>query len=246
MKNMWVKMRNRIKKLNNRGSALLTVVLVVTFLTVLATILMYISGLNFQIKEADYQNKKNFYEGEAGVEAIKVALMQDVSDATFLANQDISVNFANLTSADTRKNEYNKYFVKRLQEVFDDKLTAHGGSWVNLLASYMPNTTDYELTIDLAYDTNGNGVLSSDEVLEVNELAGSVILRGISVKYTNPDKVKLVTKISTDFRIKSPDFDWSAAASRTELEPGVTVEEAKSKDLISPADCVIYTEWKKE
>lgn len=238
-------MGNRIKRLDNRGSALLTVVLVVTFLTILATILMYISGLNFQIKEADYRNKKSFYEGEEGTEAIKVELMKDVSDAAFRANQDLSINFANITSADTRKNEYNKYFVNRLQEVFDDRLASYGGSWNALLASYMPNSTDYVLTMDLAYDTNGNGVLSSDEVLEVNEISGSIILRGVSVKYTNP-KYKLVTKISTDFRITAPAFDWSAAASRTALEGGVSVEEAKTKNMISPADCVIYTEWKKE
>ncbi|MBE5865587.1 MAG: hypothetical protein E7292_05140 [Lachnospiraceae bacterium] len=238
-------MSNRIKRLDNRGSALLTVVLVVTFLTILATILMYISGLNFQIKEADYRNKKSFYEGEKGTEAIKVELMKDVSDAAFRANQDLSINFANITSADTRKVEYNKYFVGRLQEVFDDKLLAYGGSWNALLASYMPNSTDYVLTMDLSYDADGNGVLTSNEVLEVNETSGSIILRGVSVKYTNP-KYKLVTKISTDFRITAPAFDWSDAVSRTTLETGVSLDEAKTKDMISPADCVIYTEWKKE
>ena len=55
------------KKLDNRGSALLIVILVVGFLTILATTLLYISGMNFQIKQADYQNKKNFYTGETGL-----------------------------------------------------------------------------------------------------------------------------------------------------------------------------------
>ena len=37
-------------KLNNAGSAIVTVLVVVTFITILATVLLYISGLNYQMK----------------------------------------------------------------------------------------------------------------------------------------------------------------------------------------------------
>lgn len=249
LRDMWVSIRNRIKRLNDEGSALLTVVLVVTFLTVLATILMYISGLNFQIKQQDYQNKKNFYTGEEALEEIKASLMLDVSNAALLANEDLAADYASIGSEDLRMSEYNTYFVQHLQELWDAKLATYG-SWENLMRSYLhyADPADYELRVDYdTYDTNHDGVLSSSEVLTVNEMNGSVIVKGFGIKYTNPDN-RLTTMIMTDFRVTAPAIDWSANASRTEWKSGVDTAAAleEGMELVTPTDSVIYTNWVKE
>ncbi len=240
-------MKSRIKRLDNKGSALLTVVLVVTFLTILATILLYITGMNFQIKQADYQNKKNFYKGEEALEMVRARLMADVSEAAVLANQDMMCNYSSMGSEDLRVNQYNVYFTEHLQEIWDAKLVTRG-SWDNLLNHYMDlsDASDYTLTMDLdTYDANHNGSLSSDEALEITEHQGMIIIHGIELKYINPDN-KLATKISTDFRITAPELDWSAYGTKMALDEGVSAEAAGTKEMVNPCDSVVYTEWKKE
>lgn len=231
--------------MDNAGSALLTVILVVAFLTILATVLLYITGMNFQIKQADYQNKKNFYTGEVALEEIKMELMKDISKAAALANSDVAMNYIGLSSKEVRTAQYNNYFVTRLQEVWDEKLATYG-NWDALLRSYHSNPTDYTLTMNLeVYDSNGNGSLSSDEALEIDPNNGIIYIRGVKMKYTNPDN-KLATIISTDFRITAPDIDWSAESSLSTLAAGVEAETAGTKELVTPRDSIVYTEWTKE
>ena len=245
MKSMWKSIRNRIKCLNDEGSALLTVILIITFLTILATILLYITGMNFQIKQADYQNKKNFYTGEEALEEIKTNLIMDISKAAVLANEEMACNYAGLSSEELRVNQYNNFFVEHLQEIWDDKLAVYG-SWDALLNSYHSNHTDFELEMDLVtYDANGNGSLSSDEALDVVANSGMIYIRGLKIKYVNPDN-KLTTKISTDFRITAPAIDWSANAALTALPDGVDAAAAGKKELVTPKDSIVYTNWKKE
>ena len=52
------------QKQNNAGSAIVTVLVVVTFVTILATVLLYISGMKFQMKVADYRTKESFYQAK--------------------------------------------------------------------------------------------------------------------------------------------------------------------------------------
>lgn len=236
-------MKNKIMRLDNRGSALLTVMLVVTFLTILATILLYITGMNYQIKQADYQNKKNFYTGEEALEEVRAKLMEDVSQAAILANQDMMCNYMSMDSEDLRITQYNIYFTERLQEVWDAKLVS-AGNWDNLLASYVTGGSDFTLTMDLdRCDTNHNGSLSSDEALDVTDIQGMIVIKGVKLKYINPEN-KLTTIISTDFRVTAPALDWSAEFSPITL--GVDVATAATKEQINPCDSVVYTEWKKE
>lgn len=58
-------------QLNNSGSALISVVAVAIFLSVIATTIIYISGKNYQIKANDYQNKKHILSGGDGARRIK-------------------------------------------------------------------------------------------------------------------------------------------------------------------------------
>ncbi|MDE6518408.1 MAG: hypothetical protein K2L18_11285, partial [Acetatifactor sp.] len=65
-------------KLNNDGSAIVTVLVVVAFITILATIMLYVSGMNFQMKVADYRTKESFYQAETPVEELRAQLVKDV------------------------------------------------------------------------------------------------------------------------------------------------------------------------
>ena len=244
MKNMLLTRVKNIKlALNNRGSALLTAVLAVSFLTILATTLLYITAMNFQIKQADYQNKKTFYTGEEALEEIKANLMYDVSEATGLANEDLAMNYIAAGGPDVRLLQYNNAFVTRIQEVWDDRLS--GGSWDDLMNAYVADTTNYRIEMDLGYDSNGDNHLDSTECLEIDANNGQVIIRGVKVTYVNPQNHR-ATVITTDFRVNAPKIDWSAEGALTALPPGVAPEDAGKKELVNPCGSVVYTNWVKE
>lgn len=251
MKRLWKRLRDN--ELNNVGSALLTVILVVAFLTILATTLLYITGMNFQIKQADYRNKKNFYSGEVALEQIRAKLMEDVSEAGTEAYNEVMMNFVTLDNKDQRQLEFNKVFVECLTKedpagaggsengVWPRKLSSHGNNWVSLLTSYH---TDGSLEMDNVYDLNGDGVFSSAEVLDIREADGVVRIKGLRMYYTDADG--LTTIIYTDLDVYAPPIDWSAEGSLNALEAGVSDVQAARKNAMDVSRCVRYTNWRKE
>lgn len=55
-------------KLNNDGAALVTVIVVITFISILATVILYSSGMNFAMKTTDIKTKVSFYDAETAME----------------------------------------------------------------------------------------------------------------------------------------------------------------------------------
>ncbi|MDE6701218.1 MAG: hypothetical protein K2K10_09460 [Acetatifactor sp.] len=239
------------KKMDDRGSALLTVVLVVGFLTILATTLLYISGMNFQIKQADYQNKKSFYTGETGLEEIRAHLMEDASEAAARAYNNVPMRFVTTGTKDFRQLEFNNEFVAQLQEIWNNKLAMEGNNWRNLIRNYYTNGTDpsspYTMRLDPndIYDSNHDGVLDSSELLEVHDADGYIRIRGMRMTYTNPDNGR-TTIITTDMDVYAPNLDWSAEGTSKELAAGVTAEMAARRTTVDVSKCVRYANWKKE
>ena len=89
-------------KLNNAGSAIVTVLVVVTFITILATVLLYISGLNYQMKVTDYRTKESFYQAETPVEELRAQLAKDVQIAFAKAYAAAMSEYAGLGAEGTR------------------------------------------------------------------------------------------------------------------------------------------------
>lgn len=230
-------------KVNNRGSALLTVILVVGFLSILATTLLYVAGMNFQIKQADYQNKRTFYTGESVLEEIRARLMEDAAAASAEAYNDISMRFIALDTMEVRELEYKKAFVARLLERWDeyDKLPAAGGDWQTFLSNYQSKGDVLKLDASLS----GDAKFESVEVLLLDELNGSIRIRGLQINYIDPS-THLTTRISTDLDVIAPEIDWSAVETYTTLPEGVTAADAAKKTTIDAASSVKYANWKKE
>lgn len=96
--------------MNNSGSALVSVVAVAVFLSVIATTIIYISGKNYQIKANDYQNKNTFYQAEMALDEFKGALAADVSEAFQFAYREVMPDFAYLDNGDDRNTKFKKYY----------------------------------------------------------------------------------------------------------------------------------------
>ncbi|MDE6673474.1 MAG: hypothetical protein K2K19_01485, partial [Acetatifactor sp.] len=58
----------RQRKRNNAGSAMVTVLVVIVVISILATVMLYLSGSNFQMKVTDFRTKESFYQAETTVE----------------------------------------------------------------------------------------------------------------------------------------------------------------------------------
>jgi len=226
------------------------VILVVAFLTILATTLLYVTGMNFVIKQADYQNKKNFYTGETVLEEVKATLMRDiVSKAAQEAFNESCKTFVTASDPSVRQVEYNGYFVEALTKELNDDIGSQ--TWDVYLTNGFTDHTNGTLEMernatvtrdglgDLVDETGTNGTLSIDEI------QGIVVIRGLKVTYINENA--LATVISTDLEIHAPEIKWdNANGSSKSIESGETVDDAVKKDKVEVSRSVRYTNWVKE
>ena len=60
------------KKTDNKGSAMVVVIIAMAFIGILASVLMYMSLLNYQMKANNLQAKDNFYSAETVLDEIRV------------------------------------------------------------------------------------------------------------------------------------------------------------------------------
>ena len=68
-------------KLNNSGSTMMIVMVAVALIAVLATILMSMSYMNYNMKVTELNSKKNFYTAEIVLDQINVGLQKEISDS---------------------------------------------------------------------------------------------------------------------------------------------------------------------
>ena len=106
--------KNKPAKLNNTGSAIVTVIVVVTFISILATTILYMSGMNFFMKMTDLRTKESFYDGEMALEEIKAALMAEASMACEEAYTKVVINYA-ATDGATRYSLFQNEFLSTLE-----------------------------------------------------------------------------------------------------------------------------------
>lgn len=237
---------NPSSQLDHKGSAMLTVILVVAFLTILATTLLYVTGMNFQIKQADYQNKKNFYSGETYVEQIRSGLLLEVSQAAQAAYLRTSEEFVALGSGDIRETQFRSYFVEEIENA----LNAHAASgW----GTYLSGLCGPDCTI--------SGTITTEK----REANGIFTIRGIEMQYIDYDNGR-ATIISTDLEIHAPDVVWPTlsvdalgqikglddegfvaynASGDPTMQAATAADAAKGK-FTDITKCVRYTNWVKK
>ena len=105
-------MKNKKKlflQLNNSGAALVSVIVIVAFISVIATIMLYMSAMNFYMKTTDMKIKESFYDGEKALEEIRAALIVDATKAFEKAYQNIAVEYINLTPAERQSHFYDAF-----------------------------------------------------------------------------------------------------------------------------------------
>lgn len=194
----------RVRKQNNRGSAIILVIAVMAIIGILVVTLLTLSLMNYRMKYVNLHSQKNFYGAEAVMDEIRSGLSLDISNAVVEAYRQTLENYGK-TDAQGRKSTYINIFGEQLTEELEEKNKTFTG----------PSTLHYSLTHlqDFVSDKVKDGakkleIISTDgmQVLNSNSLDGSYTIKNLSVTYI--DQQNYMTNITTDITLSCPPIDY--------------------------------------
>ena len=193
----------KIKKLRrgNAGSAIVVVLVSMTFVIVLASILMYLALVNVQMKKMEKGEKTNFYSAEAVMSEIRAGIQGSVSEAIKGAYSTVLVSYNTLSKDDQIKN-FNQLFYTNLY-----------ASVVAAKPLFSADRAQYDKAVLLSFVSNTAGVTvsGSQDVQQTTDGTGavtSVTLKGIVVRYIAGG---YQTTVSSDILITTPALPYTMA-----------------------------------
>ncbi len=167
--NMNMKKMQSLKK-NNNGSALIVCIIILLFVSILATVILYMSGVNYRMKKNELNTKISFYSGEIYLERMQSNLVIPVSEAMGNAYMFTNSNFLALENSDNRRNQFYSSFDAQLKDILmthyavSDSITDSGSApydnafiknIIHNLTSTGPNSGD-GIPVDQIYINDGS------------------------------------------------------------------------------------------
>lgn len=210
-------------KSNNSGAALVSVVIVIAFVSILVTTVLYMAGMNFYAKGTDRMTKISFYDAEIGMERIKAQMMMQAKQAHYDAYPLVMAQGS--LSEGEKRTIYNQAFAESIKDQYNTIQTT--GTLENWLKTVAQDPYSYGLSC---------GNLDDSE-----EDEGKIYIRDVELSY-NKDGYQTIIK--TDFVIQAPDISWGVNGNPPDFS-GATVADLKRKE-IDMSDSVLYYNWKKE
>lgn len=234
------------RKLNNRGSALVSVLVITTFITIIATTMLYMAAMNYQQKQTDYQNKQSFYGAEKALDEFKSILASDVQDAYLEAYNDTSKNF--LWKKDDLTAYFQDAFMNALKKKWEKRtgdVTAADISGLQSIASMDESQKKLLLAIRKVMEGTGEAEYAENAkcfykvdsygLYEDSSGAKKFALKGIQVKCTSGS---YTTFLYTDICLEPPYVNW-----QTDFADATGATEEKSWETIAFTDSVYYVNW---
>lgn len=195
------------KRLNDKGSALVTVIVACAVIGLLAVVSLWASLINYQMKITDTKVKSNFYSAETVLDQICVGLQSNVSDAYNKAYTTTMQKYSAL-SEDERNNMFIREYVDNICLALKSTTVGDRNYNMSLLKSYvdsdlLDNTTyPYaEITSLTTSDSSGDGLMSTYD--------SGVVLKGIKVVFVDAEGFSSV--IETDISLNIPEMKFVTA-----------------------------------
>ena len=195
------------KRLNDKGSALVTVIVACAVIGLLAVVSLWASLINYQMKITDTKVKSNFYSAESVLDQICVGLQSNVSDAYNKAYTTTMQKYSAL-SEDERNNMFIREYVENICLALKSTTVGDRNYNMSLLKSYVDSnlldTTTYpyvEITSLTASDDSGDGLMSTYD--------SGVVLKGIKVVFVDEEGFSSV--IETDISLNIPEMKFVTA-----------------------------------
>ncbi len=111
-------MKNKnYRKLNNSGSALIVSIIVLLFVSILATVILYMAGVNYRMKKNELKTKVVFYSGEVYLERMQCNLIIPVSEAMDHAYRMTNSRYYSLANSDDRRQDFYDNFDLELKDL---------------------------------------------------------------------------------------------------------------------------------
>ncbi len=230
MKSLIRKAWNRIAK-DNSGAGIVMVIVAIGLVSVLVSVILSVTLLNYQMKITERKSKENFYTAEEALDQIRAGLQIVVSDAANVAYLGAMQQYKDGTSTELERvqNFRNKYMAsikEALQEPSNDTHYLLGTDASNFddttklfksgLASYLYPSYAQALFLDPDREAQYGVLTLSCDLLDgksAEEAANTktmilttegVILKGVKVSYTDPSG--FYSEIVTDIQLGFPDI----------------------------------------
>lgn len=206
------------KKRDDRGSAIVIVIIAMAMIGIMATTLLWMAYMNYMIKVADIRNKNSFYTAEEVVEQVMSGLRRESAEAVGIAYRDVLANWDNLQSEAARSNVFMTTYMDTLVDKLKD--TTRGAAYYDrkkleayIDAANFPRGVPGAVGgVDVAAWDHGNalGDPLGDSFMEIVN-NNSIILKNIYVSCTDAeDRVSIV---KTDICLDVPKLIFENAGS---------------------------------
>lgn len=230
---MKMKDRKLIKKLDDRGAAIVTVIVVVAFISILATMLLYMAGINYEMKIQDYATKCSFYDTEIFMEEVKSQMALDASVAFDKAINKVQKNFANFPDGTARELAFNQAFYEEFEKIWKDGSTALAGNkyrWSDRITNSILTVHDADNLLAWCPESEHLQFVDNNKV----------ILPMVTITFTNSKGY--TSRICADMCVRVPHLDW---ATQSTTASGSSTK-AVTDTALAFEDCVKYMNWTKE
>ena len=212
---------------DNKGSAMVMIIVIIAFIAILVSVLMFVSFSGYQMRVVDRRGKDNFYTAETVLDEINVGLQGEISGALSKAYSEVMNNFSLYQSANARNKALHEIYYKDLKERLQKSSTEPNNYNITKLQGY------------LSADSLGNGDGTRDSFLSGGASYGAIVesnleypalgeeykmevdnskllLKDLKVSYV--DQNGYISIISTDIRITLPSLNFSQASALPDLE----------------------------
>ena len=191
-----------LNKMNNKGSALIIVIIVITFVGVLATVVLTMTGINAQTKRVDTTSKKTFYDAESALDEVTLGIENVLAESTNKAYSAIFTEFTTLSNEE-RNSKFQDEIMNEVEArlKFSETVKDANGKQpiVHLLQGYITNSSAEVVSVGSC----SHFVSSTQKYLKIN---------AIKIVYNDGDYSNTIT---TDIRINVPKADLSASIPKT-------------------------------
>lgn len=225
---------------DNKGYAIVMVIVALALGMILVGVLLSISLLNYKMKVTEYNSKDNFYSAEVVLDQIYAGLQNEVSEAAGTAYMEAMQKYKTSDAADAeaaRTYQFNQDYIIALREALVDPATGDDTKYYvgGNAAEYNATTQMYNLGLCAFLDQtlaskikNGSLTVTADGSTTGNMVAtaSGITLEKLKICYT--DDKGFYSEIQTDILIGFPQFSLK----ETSIIPNVFEYALIAKDSV--------------
>lgn len=201
---------------DNKGSAMLAVVIAMLFVVALGTALLYAAYSGLQVSATARSDESNFYDASAAMDAVKSGVQDEVAKALQLAYSEVLVEYGKGTISDPQQ-KFMDEFVEKLdlsEEIGGGTFTVFPEDPVFHKKKIQVSVPQLQDLATAAYDgTVSLSAAGMDESGKIEALIdeSSISITGLQLNCISPKGYE--SNISTDIVIQLPDFFSGSAVS---------------------------------